>query len=548
MKSKKAVVQKKFRFDKFLEIGAPDAETDKLLKPAFIEKDAFRALLDMDNQRSILIGRTGSGKSAILRQIEFTQERVCRIQPEAMSLRFLSNSTMLDYFRQLNVNLSFFYKILWKHVFVIELLRLHFDYSNQKKTNWFTMVKEKLLERKFNPKRAKALEYFDKWSREFWLDTEKRVKEIENTVQQRFESEIGANITSLKAKLNTSSDNKDTTKIEIKNKAEHVISETLANDIHEMVNILNEEIFTNKQQKHFILIDDLDKEWIPTSIRYDLIAAMIEVIKEFQTLAGVKIIISLRDNLYQLIFAGASHKGGQREKFKPLYVDLTWTKLELKEFLNRRLYLATDHHLDIKTAFDKNYKDESGFDYMIERTFYRPRDVISYVNHAIEFASNKTSFTYDILKKAEISYSKDRLMAIEDEWGENYGDIKELFKFLYGKYNGFRVRNIKEDEFASIYFNDSPNQTFKGELAELVIKYQKDHIKFSQFLKEILYLLYSFGIIGIKKSATEQTQFFFNDNLSLTVQDVNVDCKIYIHKAFYSVLKINTKELEQDSY
>src|SRR5690606_24550295 len=106
--------QKKYRVSRFDEVGSPDAETDRVLAKAFSEKDALRGVVDMNNQRSILIGRTGSGKSAILRQIELNEERVCRIAPEAMSLRFLSNSTMLNYFREIDVNLSFFFKILWK--------------------------------------------------------------------------------------------------------------------------------------------------------------------------------------------------------------------------------------------------------------------------------------------------------------------------------------------------------------------------------------------------------------------------------------------------
>lgn len=548
MSKKKQLIIKKFKFHKYLEIGSPDAETDNLLNSTFIEKDALAALIDMNNQRSILIGRTGSGKSAILKHIEDNQDKVVRIEPEAMSLRFLSNSTLLRYFNELDVNLNFFYKILWKHIFVIELLRLYFSYDAKKKDNWFMNIKEKFI-KKNNPKRDKAFQYFDKWSNEFWLDTEKRVKEIENTVKQKFESELGVNLKYFKGKLNDSTDNQTITKTDLKTKAEHVISETLANDIHEIIKILQEELFIDIQQKHFIIIDDLDKEWIDTNIRYDLIGAMIEVIKEFQIFKGVKIIISLRDNLHQLVFSGTNHKGGQREKFKPLYAELTWTELELKEFLNKRLYLVTNKNLDIKSAFEKQYKNGTdGFKYMLDRTFYRPRDVISYVNHAIEVADNKAYFTLDILRKAEIDYSNDRLQPIEDEWGENYGEIRKVLKFLHGKHNGFNFKNIKEDEFADIYLEDSPSKRFNGELLEWILDWQKEKINFSKFLQSILYVLYQFGIVGIKKSATYPIQFIYEKNVSLINTDINNDSKIYVHKAFYSSLKINTKELEQDVY
>ena len=132
-KKKREKISHSYKFNQYLEIGSPDAETDRLLEQVFIEKDALFALKDMTNQRSIIIGRTGSGKSAILKHIESTEQKVVRIEPEAMSLRFLSNSTLLQYFSSIGVNLNFFYKILWKHVFIIELLRLHFSYDDKKK-------------------------------------------------------------------------------------------------------------------------------------------------------------------------------------------------------------------------------------------------------------------------------------------------------------------------------------------------------------------------------------------------------------------------------
>ncbi len=547
MANKKNKPTNRFKFKKYQDIGSPDAETDHILENVFVVKDALTVLTEMNSQRSILIGRTGSGKSAILQHIEKYQNRVVRIDPEAMSLRFLSNSTLINYFKKNDVNLNFFYKILWKHVFVIELLRLYFSYDKKKNDNWISEFLQK-VGNKFNPKREKALEYFHKWSQEFWIDTEKRIKEIENTVQKRFESEMGIDIKYVSGGLGKTSDDQTRVLTEVKSKAEHIITEALANDIHEIIKILKEELFTNIQQKHFIIIDDLDKDWISTDMRYELIGAMIEVIKEFQVFKGVKIIISLRDNLYQMVFSGKNHKGGQREKFKPLYTDLTWTALELKEFLNKRFLTLTDN-LDIKTAFEKTYsKGIDGFTYMLDRTFYRPRDVISYVNHAIENADNKSNFTLDILKKAEIDYSHERLQALEDEWGENYGDIKQILKFLYTKHNGFNVKNIKEDEFADVFFLENVQDVFNGDLLEWVNDWKADRIKFSVFLNKVLFLLYSIGLIGIKKDKEYPIQFFYEKNIDLDLSDISGNSRVYIHKAFYSVLKINVKDLQPDTY
>lgn len=542
----------KFKFNKHLEIGSPDAETDSILMQAFVEKDVLSAILNMNNQKSVLIGRTGSGKSAILRYIETTQERVYRIKPEAMSLRYLSNSTILNYFKALDVNLTFFYKVLWKHVFIVELLKLYFGDNQFKKQNFFETITEKIKNKigKSNPKKEKAIAYLKNWSNDFWANTEHRIKELEKMIQTKFTSETGIKVFEY-LDLKDSGEKSEARKTlsEIKYKAERIINESQADEIFEIIDIMEEELFTDPQKKHFVIIDDLDKEWIPSNIRYDMIGSMIEVIKEFQPMKGAKIVISLRDNLFQMIFSGFKHKGGQREKFKSLYLNIEWTEEELKQLLEKRLEVISDRNLTIKGAFEKNYNDtKTGFDYMLERTFLRPRDVISFVNHAIENANDKSFFTLDIIKKAEIYYSIDRLHALEDEWGENYGDLEKVFYFLKFKFNGFRLKSIRDDEFESIYFDENYLDNYRGEFLDVIHKWKKDEIKFNSFLKEIIYLLYFIGIIGIKKSANYRISFFYDKDVLITLNDINNDCKIYVHKAFYSVLKINTKALEENEY
>jgi hypothetical protein len=539
---------KKFRFNRGTEIGSPDAETDRVLMGAFITNDAVSSVLEMSNQKSIIIGRTGSGKSALLQYVEKTQEKVTRIEPEAMSLRFLSNSTILKYFRELGINLNFFYKVLWKHVFMIELLKLYFGDDIFKKQNWYEYISEKFtIKGKKNPKKERAIEYLKKWSNDFWLDTEKRVKEIENVVESKFLFETGKKWTDILGGLKSEDNVKQTTIEEYRGKAEQIINDVQAEEIFEIINIMKFDLFDGTR-KFFIIIDDLDKEWIPTDIRYDLISAMVEVVKEFQVFEGVKIVIALRDNLHQILFSGLQHKGGQREKFKPLYLHLEWNKYQLQELVNKRLELVTDSSLNIKSAFQKSYNSHTtGFDYMLDRTFLRPRDVISFVNHAIENANNKSFFTLDIIKKAEIYYSIDRLQAIEDEWGENYGEIKDLYSFLVGKYNGFRIKNLKEEEFINLLAGDNEDAKYKGELLDIVKKFKREG-KFHSIVKDLMFLLYQIGIVGIKKGPEFEISFYYNKETLVTLSDLELDSKVYVHKAFYSVLKINVKEQEADVY
>ncbi|HRG06989.1 MAG TPA: hypothetical protein PLJ08_00315 [Cyclobacteriaceae bacterium] len=169
----------RFRFKKSQQIGAPDAETDDFVLTAFIQIENLNEVMDTRNQKSILLGRTGSGKTAILRYLKSNLDNVQEIVPEAMSLRFLSNSTILKYFSNLGVNLNLFYKVLWKHVFIVELLKMFFDEESStfKRKSFFDRLRENILNDKKNKtQKEKAIKYMETWSNDFWQQTELLIK------------------------------------------------------------------------------------------------------------------------------------------------------------------------------------------------------------------------------------------------------------------------------------------------------------------------------------------------------------------------------------
>jgi hypothetical protein len=540
----------KFRFSKLQLIGTPDAETDNNLDRVFIDTGAFDALQDVENPRCVIVGRTGSGKSALIKRLIENEEKITRIAPESMSLKFLSNSTILDYFRSLNIKLNFFYKVLWKHVFIVEILKLYLGETEQKRQSLIQNLWSKVSTgtKADQPKKA-ALEYFDKWSDEFWLKTEHRIKTLERDLETKFYSETGIDARFIKASVRGNNVSNEKNVVEIKYKAEQVINEVQATDLINLIKLLKDNVFNNIQRKFFIVVDDLDKEWVSPQIVYDLIGAMIEVIKEFQEqFKGVKIIIALRDNLHQLIFSGKEHRGGQREKFSPLFLSLTWDSSSLRELVNSRIKLLTDDQLNIANTFERPSKSGvNGFDYMMERTYMRPRDIISFFNKTIECANNKTHFNNNLIKQAEMSYSIERLHALEDEWAENYGDISKVYGFLFAIYNGFNVLNIKEESFSDVLLEPEILNSTRGELNRIIVKWRSSKLTtkdFREFLSELLFIFYHIGILGIKRKPELKIEFFYDSLVPIRPTDFDNNVKIYVHKALYSALKINTKEQE----
>ena len=87
-----------FKFKKHDRIGALAAEQDsQFLQSCFVDTGAYELAQAADDNRVIIVGRTGTGKSAILRMLESNhRSRVVRIEPETLALAYVSNSTVLN--------------------------------------------------------------------------------------------------------------------------------------------------------------------------------------------------------------------------------------------------------------------------------------------------------------------------------------------------------------------------------------------------------------------------------------------------------------------
>ena len=192
----------KFKWKRNASVGSISAETDlQFLNDAFQDFGYLGLLRDTNNQRSVVIGRTGSGKSALLLKLEQLEPRTIRIKPITLSLRYLSNSTIINYLIGIGVNLDPFYQLLWRHALITELIRNHFklDDSAAQKTFWQRIGQ--LFPGKRSSKKERALEYFRQWSPEFWQDSDVRIENITKTLDTKVAAELGSPIPTLPSKL-----------------------------------------------------------------------------------------------------------------------------------------------------------------------------------------------------------------------------------------------------------------------------------------------------------------------------------------------------------
>lgn len=171
------------------EIGAPDAESDDLfLENCFQDNGDLETLLDVSNPKCLVLGRTGSGKTALLRQVLRSSERSIELAPEALALSYVLNSNVLRFFEEAGVRLDIFYSLLWRHILTVELLRLRYEITNASKQQEFMERIHAVFTR--NAGKQRALKYLSEWGDQFWTETEYRTKEFTRKLETQLSGSV----------------------------------------------------------------------------------------------------------------------------------------------------------------------------------------------------------------------------------------------------------------------------------------------------------------------------------------------------------------------
>ncbi|MDA6077463.1 hypothetical protein O0544_17395 [Edwardsiella anguillarum] len=84
-----------------LKIGELDAESDTLLlESCFVDSGYLNKLLDPFDNSSIVRGRTGAGKSALLHMVMNRAYKCRQLDPNDISIRFLEQSDIIAFLKR----------------------------------------------------------------------------------------------------------------------------------------------------------------------------------------------------------------------------------------------------------------------------------------------------------------------------------------------------------------------------------------------------------------------------------------------------------------
>jgi hypothetical protein len=552
--------QATFKFRRGVTVGSVVAETDgTFLADAFLDTGHLSVLRDTANPKSVVVGRTGAGKSALLLKLEETEERAIRIRPGNLSLRYLNNSTIIPYLTKIGVRLDPFYQLLWRHVFVMELIRRHYGLDDEGAATNFLQRISTFVARNTSAKKRRALDYFKNWNPRFWCESDIRVKEITDRLKESVSAEMGGEldlgIAQITGKVNAEVASDKTVSQEIVARAQRVVDKVSLRAIEDGLDIVREDVLGDAQKRYYVIIDDLDKNWIEIDYAYDLIDALLDVVADFAAIPRVKIVVALRTNIIEALHSRREKQRQQREKHKNLFMEVRWTPKQLVDMMDERLikHVRGSYGGDLDLAHvlppPRGKQQISTVDYMLRRTFNRPRDLIDFVNECLAIAADRDvkQVSWKVLGDAEMRYSTTRLRALADEWYDNHAGIEEAVQTLRGLPPTFTVGGLDANRLQAL-ISDGKQMHDAGKSDPTSIPLMcyllaSRDLDFDHIWLALVPILFQVSAIGIKPGPESKVQFA--DELPVFPTELLTrEVQLSVHPALYRGLQIKDVDFD----
>lgn len=536
-----------FRFRKHDRIGAAAAEEDiAFLSQCFVDTGDLAILTDCSDARRIVVGRTGAGKSALLQQLERKEKNVIKISPENLTLNHIANSGTIRFCSEAGINLDIFYKMLWRHVFTVEVLKQRYEIVNeQSKTTFMERLFGGCGVKERDTRKHLAMEYLEKFSDKFWQDTEYRIGEIRQKVENDLQAAIKGNFPHVAFEAGGAKKLSEEQLVEVVHRGQEIVQNLQVRQLNDVLDILRDDLLGDMQRKYFIVIDRLDENWVDDSIRFQLIRALIDTAREFRRVPQVKIIVFIRTDLLETVFEYTRDSGFQEEKYRSVCFPIVWSKANLAKVLELRINKLirdayTSSQVLIEDVLPKASDGKPAFEYMIERTLQRPRDLIEFFNVCLQRAEESAVITRTMLFEAEHEYSKSRLLAVGDEWTVDYpGLVNMASKLLSTRNHAFRLGDIDPESVTKACYDFCiQGKILKGKVHDIAQQCAEERITTGEFARAFTSILYKTGVIGIKAEGFQKVSWAETSVFSVNPPDIHSEVRIHIHPTFWRALGI----------
>ncbi len=508
-------------FKRSMNIGTISAESDQdFLENCFLETPEYEELCDFNNKKMILLGRTGSGKTALINKIKNDVDFYIEIRPDTFALQYITNVPTVSRLINEDINLDIFFKFLWLHEILSQIIKRYFAYNRK---NFIDTLNEKIDDLgRINQLKKYMSEYegifFDEGS------TEKITKDIEKQIS----GILGDDLAKIQGKLASN------VKQEIEVKASQYINNKQIKQLKNIITLFKEYFSSNKQRSIVVFIDNLDENWINNETKYKLIDSLLNAIRLFVDIPTFKILIAMRADL---LAKTREVTNRQNEKDTSFTLNLNWTKKMLKELLNKRIQYLFQYKYKKNTIigfddiFNFDVKGMNAGEYIISRTMMRPRDAISFVNHCIQAADNENNITEKNVLDAEKIFKRERYDALKHEWENVYDSIDTYYNILKELGSSFNYKELITPEKFKKIETIAYDSDYMADKLSKVARYDGDRSR-EKCIKDLLNILFTIGFIGIVDTETNSIDYSTPYRSTLSELDFDENLQFAIHPLF----------------
>jgi hypothetical protein len=399
---------------------AAEEEASELIN-YFVETQGYTDLQE-DSRKILVVGRKGSGKSAIYLAL---QERF-KGQAHGLNLNNYPWSIHKE-LRDESGSDDYTYANTWLYMILVELAKHILRYSEPKK---YRLLDKKWWRLRFDAN-LRRLKRF--------------LKQNYGTLAPSFGELLvnrARNIRSLDIK-GFSAASQDASEIctQLITSINIVIKDLQEMVLHELPG----------DQPIYVLFDQLDRGWDNTREFKEMLIGLILAARDLTRSARhlekeLHVVIFLRSDIYACL------RFEDKNKIFPDVITLRWNADNLRSMINRRIEASSGREWEDVVTRDRVRRQMRPFDYIIKRTMLRPRDLICFCNRAKQEAleANHSIIESEDIYQGELSYSEHMRREFQDETRGDYQDEEYIDK-LFDILRTIHVERFSTDTFVEAY-------------------------------------------------------------------------------------------------
>ncbi|BFM09143.1 P-loop ATPase, Sll1717 family [Halioxenophilus aromaticivorans] len=465
----KEVVESEDTFLQSLDLGASSAENEmRTLENYYLKTDQF--LRSLRGEVNIVVGRKGSGKSAIFLQVRDRE----RNKQGNIVLDLKPDGYKLIKFKELILTFleegTFQHTIMafWEYVLLLEICY-------------------KILEKDREQHKHDHHLY----------EPYRKLAELYHAEGYETEGDFSERMGSLMENISTEYRSKHGDQRGVRLNASKLTEMLYCHDVRELAKQVIE--YMTHKETCWLLFDNIDKGWPTSGLEHEdllIIRALIDATKKIErqfnkSNVNVNTIIFLRNDVFELLVKETSDRGKEASAL------LDWTDPDLLRELVRLRIISNEVNGDnsFQAIWPKicvsHYMGEESSQFLIDRSLMRPRFLLNLIGQCKSFAINLNHerILEDDIEKGLQAYSTDLLADV-----------------------GYEIHDLENrvDDVLYAFIGCNPSLK-KEEIMNILGEYGVE----AEFQDKVFELLLWYGFLGIKIEDEEKYIYQFNYSMKL---------------------------------